>query len=453
MTDSASHSTPNLSELSQLAFQHCIFPLADMAQVRAHGPNIYVKGEGVTLTDQHGKTYLDMMSSHTRANSLGYGNAEIARAVFDQLLTLHYAGTVDNFVEPTVRLAAKLAGLAPGRLDQVMFVSGGSEAVESAIKLAKQYHIHSGRKPRAHKIISRWNAYHGATMGALSVTDWLGTRHISEPGVPGTSFIPGPTCYRNPLGLSDGDYGEYCADFLEQHILREGPEYIAAFIAEPVMQAHGVQIPPSNYFPRVREICTKYDVLLIIDEVITGFGRTGAWFASHHFGIEPDIMTVAKAMTGGYFPMGATLARREIVEAMPMFRHVHTFSGHGGGAAAALAAIGILERDGLIGKARDNGSYFLARLRELLMDSPIVGDVRGLGLWLAVEFSAGKQKKTPFTDATVKDVVHRMKELGVIASAIGNSLEMAPPLITGRADLDRAAEVTAEAVRDVAARM
>ena len=220
-----------------------------------------------------------------------------------------------------------------------------------------------------------------------------------------------------------------------------------------VLQGHGVHIPPSNYFPRVREICTKYDVLLIIDEVITGFGRTGAWFASHHFGIEPDIMTVAKAMTGGYFPMGATLARREIVEAMPMFRHVHTFSGHGGGAAAALAAIGILERDGLIGKARDNGSYFLARLRELLMDSPIVGDVRGLGLWLAVEFSAGKQKKTPFTDATVKDVVHRMKELGVIASAIGNSLEMAPPLITGRADLDRAAEVTAEAVRDVAARM
>ena len=228
---------------------------------------------------------------------------------------------------------------------------------------------------------------------------------------------------------------------------------MAAFIAEPVMQAHGVQIPPANYFPRVREICTKYDVLLIIDEVITGFGRTGAWFASQHFGIEPDIMTMAKAMTGGYFPMGAAIARREIVEAMPMFRHVHTFSGHGGAAAAALAAIAILERDELIGKARGNGDYFLGRLRALLAHSPIVGDVRGLGMWLAVEFSADKQKKIPFTDATVKDVVRRMKDLGVIASAIGHSLEMAPPLITGRADLDRAAEVTAEAVRDVAARM
>lgn len=442
----------NLDELNRLAFQHCIFPLAEMEEVRAHGPNIYVKGEGITLTDSKGNTYLDLMSSHTRANSLGYGNAEIARAVHDQLVKLHYIGTCDNFVEPAVRLAAKIATLAPGRLDHVMYVSGGSEAVESAIKLAKQYHYYSGKKPRAHKIISRWGAYHGATMGALAVTDWLGTRHISEPGVPGCSFIPAPTRYRNPLNMSEEDYGNYCADFLEQHILREGPEFVAAFIAEPVMQVHGVQIPPPNYFPRVREICTRYDVLLILDEVITGFGRTGTWFASQHFGIEPDIMTVAKAMTGGYFPMGAAITRREIVEVMPMFRHVHTFSGHGGGAAAALTAISICERERLIDKSREDGAYFLARLRDLLIGHPIVGDVRGLGMWLAVELSADKAKKTPFADTTVKDVVQRMKELGVIASAIGNSFEMAPPLIATRAELDRAAEVTAQAVKDVAGR-
>ena len=420
-------------------------------RLRQNGPNIYVKGEGVELTDHNGRIYLDMMSSHTRANSLGYGSQEIAKAIYDQLTRLHYVGTVDNFVEPAVRLAAKLAELAPGRLDTVMYVSGGSEAVEAALKLAKQYHIHRGRKPRAHKIISRWNAYHGATMGALSVTDWLGTRHISEPGVPGTSLIPGPTCYRNPLGMSDHEYGDYCADFLEQHIQREGPELVAAFIAEPIMQAHGVQIPPRNYFSRVREICDRYEVLLIIDEVITGFGRTGSWFASEHFGIEPDIMTVAKAMTAGYFPMGATFARKEIVEVMPMFRHVHTFSGHGGGAAAALATIAICERDGVIAKARDNGRYFLERLKEVLADSPIVGDVRGLGMWLAIDFTRDKKTKAPFTDGTVKKVVRRMKDLGVLSSSIGNALEMAPPLITSRAQLDRAVEVTARAVADVMA--
>ncbi len=192
----------NIDALNQAAFEHCIFPLAEMDAVRRDGPNIYVRGEGVELTDHSGRTYLDMMSSHTRANSLGYGNEEIARAIYDQLVKLHYVGTVDNFVEPAVALAAKVAELAPGRLSNIMFVSGGSEAVESALKLAKQYQIHKGGKPRAYKIISRWNAYHGATMGALSVTDWLGTRAISEPGVPGTTLIPGPTCYRNPFGMA-----------------------------------------------------------------------------------------------------------------------------------------------------------------------------------------------------------------------------------------------------------
>ncbi|MGE3832408.1 MAG: aspartate aminotransferase family protein [Parvibaculaceae bacterium] len=441
----------NLDELSRLAFQHCIFPLADMEEVRQHGPNIYVKGEGVELIDHNGRAYLDMMSSHTRANSMGYGAQEIAKAVYNQLVNLHYAGTVDNFVEPAVRLAAKLAQLAPGRLDTVMYVSGGSEAVETALKLARQYHVYKGQKPRAYKVISRWNAYHGATMGALSVTDWLGTRHISEPGVPGVSHIPAPTCYRNPLGLSDEAYGDYCADFLEQQILREGPELVAAFIAEPIMQAHGVQIPPPNYFPRVRQICDRYDVLLIIDEVITGFGRTGTWFASEQLGVEGDIMTTAKALTAGYFPMGATFTRREVVEAMPMFRHVHTFSGHGGGAAAALTNIAICERDNIIPKSRENGRYFLDRLKTLLADSPIVGDVRGLGMWLAVDFTRDKKTKAPFTDGTVKKIVRRMKDLGVLSSAIGHALEMAPPLITSRAQLDRAAEVTAQAVKDVSA--
>ena len=440
----------NVHELTGDALKHCIFPLANMEDVHRDEPNIYIKGHGVELVDQTGRTYIDMMSSHTRANSLGYGCEEIARAIYEQLVSVHYVGTVDNLLEPSVRLAVKLAELTPGELSRVMYVSGGSEAVEAALKLAKQYQIHSGHKPRAHKIISRWNAYHGATMGALSVTDWLGTRHISEPGVPGTTLIPGPTRYRNPFGMLDEEYGEFCATYLEQQILHEGPELVAAFIAEPVMQAHGVQIPPPNYFPRVREICDRYGVLLIIDEVITGFGRTGAWFASEHFGIEPDIMTMAKAMTAGYFPMAAVIAKRELVEAMPMFRHIHTFSGHGGGTAAAMANIAICERDNVVARARDNGAYFLQRLKDALADSPIVGDVRGIGMWLAIDLTTDKGTKAPFTDDTVKAVVRRMKDMGVLSSSIGTAFEMAPPLITEREHLDRVAEVTAKAVNDVA---
>ena len=450
MSHTHAASPPNIDETRRDAFDHCIFPLANIADVNRDGPNIYVRGEGVELVDQNGRSYLDMMSSHTRANSLGYGCEEIARAVYEQLRKVHYVGTYDNFVEPAVALAKKLAELTPGALSHVMFVSGGSEAVEAALKLAKQYQTQSGRKPRAYKVISRWNAYHGSTMGALSVTDWLGTRHISEPGVPGTTLIPGPTRYRNPFGMPDEDYADFCASYLEQQIQHEGPDLVAAFIAEPVMQANGVQVPPAGYFTRVREICDRYGVLLIIDEVITGFGRTGAWFASEHFGVEPDIMTMAKAMTAGYFPMGAMIARRDIVDALPVFRHVHTFSGHGGGVAAALANIAICERDGVIGKARDNGRYFLDELKSALGELPIVGDVRGIGMWIAVDLTADRRTKAPFTDDTARAIVRRMKERGVLASTIGaTAIEMAPPLIAEREHLDRAVAATAEAVRHV----
>lgn len=438
-------------QLVEAAFAHCMFPLARTADVQKHGPSIYVEGEGTHLTDSDGRSYLDMMSTHTRAASLGYGNQEVARAVYEQLATLHYVGTVDNLTEPAIRLAEKIAELTPGRLSRVMYVSGGSEAVESAIKLAKQYHVHAGRKPRAHKIISRWNAYHGATMGALAATDWLDTRHISEPGVPGFSHIPGPSRYRNPFDMAEDEYEDFCATYLERQIQHEGPEYVAAFIAEPIMQAHGVQMPSARYFQRVREICDKYDVLFICDEVICGFGRTGKWFAIDHFGVEPDIMTMAKAMTGGYMPMGAVVTRPEIADTLPVFRHVLTFSGHAGAAAAALAVIGIKERDGLIDKAAADGEYFQVILKEALLEKPIVGDVRGIGMWHAVDFTSDKATRVAFEDDTVKDVVRRMKVHGVIVSAIGNSFEIAPPLVSTRADLDHTAEVAALAIDEITA--
>ncbi|MGF1626886.1 MAG: aspartate aminotransferase family protein, partial [Alphaproteobacteria bacterium] len=441
MSDHVAQDGRNEGELMRLALDHCMFPLADNAQVRRDGPTIYVAGEGAELVETGGRRVLDMMSSHTRANTLGYGNREIAQAVYDQMVEVHYVGTVANFAPSTVRLAARLAELAPGRLSRTMFVSGGSEAVEAALKLARQYHVASGRKPRAYKVVSRWNAYHGSTMGALAVTDWLGTRHIMEPGVPGSSLIPGPMRYRNPFGMAEEAYADFCADYLERQIQHEGPEYVSAFIGEPIMQANGVQIPTARYLQRVREICTRYDVLYIVDEVITGFGRTGKWFAIEHFGIEPDIMTMAKALTAGYVPMGAVITRPDIADAMPMFRHVHTFSGHAAAAAAANAAIGIVAREGLVEAAAAKGARFLASLKTALAGIPAVGDVRGVGLWLAVDFTADPASKAPPPEGFPAEVVRRMAELGMIACSTGTSIELAPPLIVTDAQLDRAAGI------------
>lgn len=429
---------------------HCLMPLVahDGAETEAV---VYVRGEGCELTDIHGRTYLDMMGSHTRANSLGYGNREIAAAVQAQLAMLHYVGTAAHLAPPTIELAATLARLAPGRLDRVMFVSGGSEAVECALKLARQYQQASGRKPKAYKTISRWTAYHGATMGALSVTDWLPVRDVPDARVPGHSFVPNPTGWRNPFGMDEDSYAELCATALERQIELEGPELVAAFIGEPIMQAHGVQIPPRRYWQRVREICDRHGVLLIADEVITGFGRTGAWFACEHFGLEPDIMTMAKALTAGYAPMGAVITRGEIADAIPMFRHVHTFSGHAACAAAANAAIHIKERDALIPRARQNGEYFRQALEDGLGGHPIVAQVRGIGHWHAVELTADRKTKAPFTDDTVAAVVRHMREeSGVLACTIGHAFEMAPPLIATQEQLDRAVAAAARAVHAVA---
>ena len=436
--------------LTRDAHEHCLFPMTSKEQLEQEGLRIYTHGAGVELTDINGKTYLDMISAHTRANTLGYGNEEIARAVYEQLGTLHYIGTRDNLAEPTIRLAKKLAQLAPAKLSKTMFVSGGSEAVETAFKLAKQYHLNRGAKPHAHKIISRWNAYHGSTMGSLGATDWLDVRHVSEPAVPGHSHIPAPTCYRNPFGMEEEAYADFCADYLDQQIQHEGPEHVAAFIAEAVMQANGVQIPPKSYLQRVQEICRKHEVLFIVDEVITGFGRTGEWFAHKHFGIEPDIMTLAKALTAGYAPMGAVMTKAEIADALDIFLHLHTFSGHLAAVAAANATIAICEREDLITRARDNGAYFLDALKMELEKHPIVGQVRGLGMWLAVDFTADKATKAAFADDTVKQIVKRMRELGVLVNAAGTAFELAPPLITPRDALDRTVKIAARAIDEVA---
>ena len=438
-------------EIREQAEEFYIWPLISKEQLAAEGPMIFSEGEGVTLTDVDGKQYLDVTSSWTRASSLGYGNEEIARAVYEQLVELHYAGTVAHQVDTTITLAAKLAELAPGRLTTTFFVSGsGSEAVEAAFKLARHYHQVRGSKPRAYKVISRWNGYHGAAGGAQAANDWLGTRSASEPAVPpGVSHIPAPTCYRCPFGMEYPSCNMLCADYLEHQIVHEGPELVAAFIAEPVMQANGAQAPPPEYFPRIREICSKYEVLFIADEVITGFGRTGEWFAMNHWDVEPDLMTMAKSITAGYIPLGGVMTRKDVWEAMPSFPHVHTYDGHPAATAAALSAISIYERENLVQRSKETGAYLLDSLRRLEA-LPIVGQVRGLGMWVAVDFTADKATKALFTDDTVRAIAIRARELGVIVGPNGSAIEMAPALNISHADLDTAVETLERAIREVA---
>lgn len=439
-------------DIYSVARDHYIWPQLTRAELDAGAPQLLKAGAGVRVRTADGSEYLDLMSTVSRASSLGYGEERIARAVYEQLRRLHYGGTAHSQAEVTIELAQRIAGLAPGDLTACVFVSSGSEANEVAFKLARFYHHARGTKPRAYKVIARWKDYHGAAGGATVASDWLGVRRPMEPGVPGFSRIPSPIAYRCPFGLAHDDCGEACAlrcaDYLEQQILHEGPELVSAFILEPIAQADGVQIPPPGYLRRVREICTKYDVVLIADEVITGFGRTGKWFSVDHWGIEPDIITMAKGITAGYVPLGAAIASREIRDALDGYPDIHTYGGHPAAAVAALTAIDIYEGDGLLERAAELGAHALETLREL-DDLDAVGDVRGLGLWLAIDFTADPATREPLPKDTLKAIVDRTRELGVLVSNNGTAIELAPPLVISRADLDEGLGRFAQAVREV----
>jgi putrescine---pyruvate transaminase len=418
-------------DLSALAEAHYVWPLLDRADFAAQPPLIVTDGDGAHLRDIDGNEYIDLMSTPTRAQALGYDRTEIAAAMYRQLERLPYAGTAWQAADVTIELAAKLAEMAPGHLVATAFSGSGSEANESAFKIARSHHHAGAAKPRAYKVISRWGAYHGSTGTALACSDLLDVRHAGEPGVPGVSHIPAPTCYRCPFGLEYPSCGVKCADYLEQEIQHQGPELVSAFIAEPVMQANGVQVPPAEYLPRVQEICHQYGVLFVVDEVITGFGRTGAWFASQHWDLEPDVMTLAKAITAGYAPLGATVISTELRESLARLADVHTFGGHATSCAAALEAIRIYDQEQLPERARTLGSELLERLKELERFD-IVGQVRGIGMWLAVDFTADPATRAPLDKDALVSIMTNARKRGVITSRNGTAIEMAPPLTIDR---------------------
>ena len=390
-----------VTELQRTALEHLWVYLREPSDMAEKGePQIFVEGKGCHVTDALGNTYLDAMSGLWLKN-VGYGQTEIADAAYQQMLKLTYM-PMGTTTEPAIRLSEKIASITPGDLSRCFFTSGGSESVETALKLSRAYFKRIGEPGRI-KFISRKESYHGATFGALALGgSSLHPKSDYEPLMPGAFHAPQPYFYRCEYGSSTPEEcAERCVNAIEDIIKFQGPDSVAAVIAEPVSSPQGAIVPPPNYWPRLREVCDKYGCLLIADEVITGFGRTGKMFACEHWDITPDMMTVAKGITSGYIPMGGAILRKPIADAFiggpkAAFRHVITFGGHPVAAAASLMNIEIMEREKMVENSARMGQYLLDGLEELKEKHPIIGDARGLGLMCGLEFVKDRQTKEQF---------------------------------------------------------
>ena len=439
-----------LSPLETSALEHVWFHATPReALLGPAGMQVFASGEGCYLTDIQGRTYLDGVSGGAFVTNIGHGRKAVAEAMAEQAGRLAYVAPYGSVAPPTIALAEKLSRLAPGDLNHVFFTSGGSESVETAVKIARQYHFLNGDAKRT-KIISRHGSYHGSTYLAMSL---CGVSHdfnskMFEPLAPGCVQVPWHNCYRCEFGLTYPACRTLCARSIEQAILHEGPETVAAIIAEPVPCAATMHVPPPDYLPMLRAIADRYGILLICDEVIDGFGRTGKMFACQHWGVVPDIMTVAKGLTSGYAPMGAAITRPKIIEKFSStpgraggLNHVFTFGGHAVAAAAALKNIEIIEREGLVENSALMGAYLLEGLSSL-KEHPIVGDVRGLGLLAAVELVRSKETREPFmpSDQMQVKVTAYMREQGLLVRT-PQVIEVGPPLIAGRKEIEKIVEV------------
>jgi hypothetical protein len=416
-----------------------------------HEVPVMVRGEGAYVWDQHGKRYLDGLAG-LFTSQLGHGRTELAEAASKQASELAYFPLWTYAHPRAIDLAERVAGLTPGDLNRVFFTSGGSEAVESAWKLARQYFRIIGQPSRT-KVISRETSYHGTTMGALAITGVPELRTPFEPLVPGSIKVPNTNFYRAP---EHGDdlvaFGRWAADEIDRAIEREGADTVAAVFLEPMQNAGGCFAPPPGYFARVREICDKHGVLLVSDEVICAFGRLGEWFGSKRYDYVPDIITVAKGLTSGYAPLGAMIAGDKVVEPFlhgdASFTHGFTFAGHPVSCAVAMANLDVFERDDILGHVRRTEDAFRAGLQSL-EDLPNVGDVRGDGFFFAIELVKDKATRETFTDEEGERLLRGFMsgaffEAGLICRADDRGdpvVQLSPPLICDQAEIDFMVEV------------
>lgn len=445
----------SVEELVAQDREHLIHPLHSPGRDASAGPLILVSGQGAVVRDIHGREFIDGLSQLWNVN-VGHGRRELAEVAAEQMSRLAFASNYSGQASvPAIRLALKLVEISYPNMQAVFFASGGAESNESAFKLARSYWKLKGH-PDKIKIISRRWAYHGVTIGAMSATGMSTYWPQFEPRAPGFVQVAPPYCYRCELGRTPGHCPIDSAEDLEQTILREGPETVAAFIAEPVMGAGGVIPPPSEYFPRVREVCDRHQVLFIADEVITGFGRTGKMFALDHWQVQPDIVSFAKGVTSAYIPLGGIIIARPLADALrslppdQAWMHAYTYSGHAVACAVALKNIEIIEREGLVQRAAEMGARLLTGLRTLA-SLPAVGEVRGLGLMAAVELVADKAARQAFpAEAKIgAQVLAAGRDRGVLYRNRGDVIEMAPPLVVSAEQIDRMVQVLGESIRQV----
>jgi adenosylmethionine-8-amino-7-oxononanoate aminotransferase len=377
-------------------------------------PLIIDSGEGVYLYDEEGNEYLDAASG-AAVCALGHGNSEIANVMKEQAEKLNYTHTSDYASRPLIEFSERLASISPEGLTKVHPVSGGSESNETAIKLARTYHKMRGESER-YKIVSRSSSYHGATLGALSLSGKTSRQRDYAPMMTPNPKITPAYCYRCPFGETPDSCSLECADDLERAIVQEGEETVSGFIAEPVSGASAPGVhPPDEYWERVREICDKYGILLIVDEVMSGMGRTGKWWGINHSNVEPDMLCSSKGLGSGYTPLGAVVIHdkiyRTVKEADGSFNHGFTYEGNPISSAVGSKIIEIMERDGLVDRAAALGDKLLARLKESLGNHPNVGEIRGRGLLVGVEFVRDKSTKEPFGRESNLPV--RIREAGI----------------------------------------
>lgn len=428
---------------------HLWRPLTQHKGLRGTTPPHIVSGKGCYITDNSGRQMLDGLSGLWCVN-VGYGRRELAEVAAAQMESLCYLAPIMTN-GPVVELADKLSGML-GMDGQVYFSVSGSEANETAFKIARQYHLQSGREgQRRYKIISRYRAYHGNTMAAMAATGQAERKAGYDPEPTGFIHVHPPYIYRRNSSMSPEEHGAECAHQLEETIIHEGAESIAAFIMEPVISGGGVLVPPDNYIPAVRKICDRYGILLIFDEVVSGFGRLGTMFGYERWGEHADIFTFAKGLASGYMPIAATVVNKKIFErfdgepgGMDHFRQINTFGGHPVAAAVTLANLQIVEDENLTENAANVGDHIRGRLREELDGHANVGDIRGLGMLTGIELVSCRESKAPIEEQRINAVLGNCIANGVLLGKNSNTIPgrcnvvlIAPPLIVNEQEADR----------------
>ena len=431
---------PKTQQWQAMSRDHHLAPFSDFKQLAEKGPRIITRGEGVHLWDSEGNKILDGMAG-LWCIAIGYGREELVEAASKQMRELPFYNTFFQTAHPPVlELAKALSEVTPAGMNHVFFTGSGSEGNDTMLRMVRHYWALKG-KPGKKVVIARENGYHGSTVAGASLGGMKGMHEQGGLPIPGIVHIAQPYWFGEGGDMTPEAFGIWAAEELEKKILEVGENNVAAFIAEPIQGAGGVIIPPDSYWPKVREILAKYEILFVADEVICGFGRTGEWFGSDYYGNTPDMMTIAKGLTSGYVPMGGLVVRDEIVEVLNEggdFNHGFTYSGHPVAAAVALENIRILREEKIVERVREETApYLQKRLRELA-DHPLVGEVRGVGMLGAIELVKDKQTRERYPSDKAVGMICRGHcfENGLIMRAVGDTMIISPPLVISKTEID-----------------